>query len=143
GKGVTYVRLPLPGTVPIAREQFDAQLYHHALGTPASADTAELGKPPSPIAEHKLISSAHGGHAAAFIYYGDGNFESVYLRSGRTWRKVLGIDERVRTVDSETGGAPHGRAIVCLSCPIAMHPSGTQRSLQPLELPGYRGWRPV
>jgi len=104
GKGVTYVRLPLPGSVPIAREQFNAQLYHHALGTPASADTAEHGMPPSPIAEHKLISSAHGGHAAAFIYYGDGNFESVYLRSGHTWRKVLGIGERVRTVDSETGG---------------------------------------
>ena len=105
GKGVTYVRLPLPGSVPIAREQFNAQLYHHALGTPASADTAKLGKLPSPIAEHKLITSAHGGHAAAFIYYGDGNFENVYLRSGRTWRKVLGIDERVRTVDSETQGA--------------------------------------
>jgi prolyl oligopeptidase len=104
GKGVTYVRLPLPGSVPIARDQFYAQLYHHALGRPASADTAELGKPPSPIAEHKLISSAHGGHAAAFICYGDGNFENVYLRSGRTWRKRLGIDERVRTVDSETGG---------------------------------------
>ena len=103
GKGVTYVRLPLPGTVPIAREQFDARLYHHALGTSASADTAELDKPPSPIAEHKLISSAHGGHAAAFIYYGDGNFENVYLRSGSKWRKVLGTDVRVRTVDSETG----------------------------------------
>jgi prolyl oligopeptidase len=105
GKGVTYVRFPLPGSVPIACALFDAQLYHHALGTPASTDTAALGKPTSPIAEHKLISSAHGGHAAAFIYYGDGNFESVYLRSGRTWRKVLGIDERVRTVDSETQGA--------------------------------------
>jgi prolyl oligopeptidase len=104
GKGVTYVRLPLPGSVPIARAQFNAQLYHHALGTQASADTAERGGPPSPLAEHKLISSAHGGHAAAFIYYGDGNYESVYLRSAHTWRKVLGIDERVRTVDSETGG---------------------------------------
>jgi prolyl oligopeptidase len=104
GKGVTYVRLPSPGSVPIARAQFNAQLYHHALGTPAGADTAEPGMPPSPIAEHKLISSAHGGHAAAFVYYGDGNFENVYLRSGHTWRKVLGMDERVRTVDSETGG---------------------------------------
>lgn len=103
GKGVTYTRLPLPGSVPIAREQFNAQLYHHVLGTLVSADTAELGKPPSPVAEHKLISAAHGGHAAAFIYYGDGNFENVYLRSGHTWRKVLGMDERVRTVDSETG----------------------------------------
>jgi len=105
GRGVAYVRLPLPGSVPIARAEFNARLYHHTLGTPASADTAELGKPPSPIAEHKLISSAHGGHAAAFIYYGDGNFENVYLRSGRRWRKMLGIDELVRTVDSETQGA--------------------------------------
>ena len=104
GKGVTYVRLPTPGSVPVAREQFEAQLYHHVLGTAASSDIAELGKPPSPIAEHKLISSAHGGRAAAFICYGDGNFENVYLRSGRTWRKVLGTDERVRTLDSETGG---------------------------------------
>jgi prolyl oligopeptidase len=118
GKGVTYVRLPLPGSVPIARGQFDAQLYHHVLGTPAGADTSVLGKPPSPIAEHKLISSAHGGHAAAFIYYGDGNFENVYLRSGRTWRKVLGIDERVRTFDSETGGGAtwEGDRLLLLSC---------------------------
>jgi prolyl oligopeptidase len=105
GKGVTYVRLPLPGSVPVARAQFDAQLYHHTLGTLASADTAALGKPPSPIAEHELVTAAHGGHAAAFIYYGDANFENVYLRSGTTWRKVLGTDERVRATDSETAGA--------------------------------------
>jgi prolyl oligopeptidase len=105
GKGVTYVRLPLPGSVPVAREQFNAQLYHHTLGTPASADTAALGKPPSPIAEHLLISSTHGGQAAAFIYYGDSNFENVYLRTGARWRKVLGAQEQVRVTDSETGGA--------------------------------------
>lgn len=105
GKGVTYVRLPLPGSVPSARAQFNAQLYHHTLGTAASADTAALGKPPSPIAEHVLMSSAHGGHAAAFIYYGDGNFENVYLRAGPTWRKVLGTEERVRVSTSETTGA--------------------------------------
>jgi prolyl oligopeptidase len=103
--GVTYVRLPLPGSVPIAREQFNAQLFHHTLGTPASTDSAALGKPPSPIAEHELISSNHGGHAAAFIYYGDANFENVYLRSGPTWRKVLGTDLRVRASASDTSGA--------------------------------------
>lgn len=104
-KGVTYVRLPLPGSVPAARAQFDAQLYHHALGTPASADTAALGKPPSPIAEHDLLSSAHGGHAAAFIYYGDGNFENVYLREGHSWRKVLGTEGQVQTANSLSSGA--------------------------------------
>jgi prolyl oligopeptidase len=105
GKGVTYVRLPLPGSVPAARAQFDAQLYHHTLGTAASADTASLGKPPAPIAEHHLLSSAHGEHAAAFIYYGDGTYENVYLRAGRTWRKVLGTEAQVRAVDSQTSGA--------------------------------------
>ena len=43
------------------------------------AGTAELCKPPSAIAEHNLMSSAHGGHAAAFIYYGDGNFETIEI----------------------------------------------------------------
>lgn len=105
GKGVTYVRLPLPGTVPAARAQFDAQLFHHVLGTAADSDAAALGKPPSPIAEHRLITSSHGGHAAAFIYYGDGNFENVYLRSGHTWRKVLGTEAQVNAVDSLSSGA--------------------------------------
>lgn len=105
GKGVTYVRLPLPGSVPVARQPFNAQLYHHALGTPAGSDTAALGKPPSPIAEHELITAAHGGHAAAFIYYGDANFESVYLRSGARWHKVVGTGEQVRVNSSETSGA--------------------------------------
>ena len=104
-KGVTYARLPLPGSVPEARSQFDAQLFHHTLGTPASADTAALGKPPSPIAEHHLITSAHGEHAAAFIYYGDGNYENLYIRSGKTWRKVLGTEAKINAVDSHTGGA--------------------------------------
>jgi prolyl oligopeptidase len=105
GKGVTYVRLPLPGSVPAARAQFDAQLYHHTLGSASSTDTASLGKPPSPIAEHHLLASAHGDHAAAFIYYGDGTYENVYLRAARTWRKVLGTEAQVRVVDSQSGGA--------------------------------------
>jgi prolyl oligopeptidase len=105
GKGVTYVRLPLPASVPVARTQFNAQLYHHTLGMPAGSDSAALGKPPSPIAEYELITSAHGGRSAAFIYYGDANFENVYLRSGPTWRKVLGTEAQVRGSSSETGGA--------------------------------------
>jgi prolyl oligopeptidase len=105
GKGVIYVRLPLPGTVPPARAPFDAQLYHHILNSPANADTASLGKPPAPIAEHILISSEAGNQAAAFIYYGDGSYEDVYLRSGGTWRKVLGSDSRVQIASSKTDGA--------------------------------------
>ena len=103
--GVTYVRLPLPGTVPAARGQFNAQLYHHALGAPASSDSAALNRFPSPIAEYQLITSAHGDHAAAFVYFGDANFENVYLRTGSTWRKVIDSTAQVRVTTSETTGA--------------------------------------
>ena len=80
-------------------------LYHHTLGTPASADTEALGKGFSRIAEYLLISSAHGGHAAAFVYYGDGTAEAVYLRTRNAWRKALGTEAQVRAVDSPGNGA--------------------------------------
>ena len=105
GKGVIYVRLPLPGRAPAARLQFDAQLYHHAFGTPASADSAALGKGFSPIAEYMLMSSPHGSHAAAFVHYGDGNPESVYLRKDRTWRKALGTQAHINAAASSSSGA--------------------------------------
>jgi prolyl oligopeptidase len=105
GKGVTYVRLPLPGSVPAGELQFNAQLYHHTLGTAASADTEALGKGFSRIAEYLLISSAQGGHAAAFVYFGDGTAEAVYLRRGNAWHKVLGTQAQVRAVDSPGNGA--------------------------------------
>jgi prolyl oligopeptidase len=116
--------------VPAGREQFDAQLYHHQLGTDAATDTASLGKPPSPIAEHRLIASAHGGHAAAFIYYGDGNYESVYLREGKTWRKVLGTEAKVHAVDSTTAGAAwDGERLLVVSYQDA--PRGRLEALDP------------
>lgn len=105
GKGVTYVRLPLPGAVPAGELQFNAQLYHHVLGTPASGDTEALGKGFSRIAEYLLISSAHGGHAAAFVYYGDGDPEAVYLRKDGAWHRVLGTEAQVRAADSPGNGA--------------------------------------
>jgi prolyl oligopeptidase len=105
GRGVTYARLPLPGTVPAADAEFNAQLYHHAFGTPASADTEALGKGFSRIAEYLLMSSAYGGHAAALVYYGDGEPEAVYLRKEGAWRKVLGTEAQIRAAESGVNGA--------------------------------------
>jgi prolyl oligopeptidase len=116
GKGVTYARLPLPGSAPAARLQFDAQLYHHSFGTPASADRAALGKGFSPIAEYGLMSSAHAAHAAAFVHYGDGNPESVYLRKEHAWRKALGMEAQVHGAASSSGGAAwDGERLLVLS----------------------------
>jgi prolyl oligopeptidase len=116
GKGVTYTRLPLPGSAPAARLQFDAQLYHHRFGTAASADRAVLGKGFSPIAEFRLMSSDRAAHAAAFVHYGDGNPESVYLRKNQAWRKALGIEAHVASqLSISSGAAWDGERLLVLS----------------------------
>jgi prolyl oligopeptidase len=103
-KGVTYVRLPLPGPVPESRPQFGAQLYHHRIGTPANSDHAVLGKGFSPISEY-ILRGSRGGAAAAFVHAGDGNIEDVYLRREGAWKKVLGPAAMVETAASTNGGA--------------------------------------
>ncbi|MEO8810069.1 MAG: prolyl oligopeptidase family serine peptidase [Rhodanobacter sp.] len=106
GKGVTYVRLPLPGTVPDHQLQFNAALYHHTLGTPASADTLAFGKGLSKVAEYTLLGSADGRHAAALLHYGDGAPDAVYLRQGDgSWKLALGTEANVRAASQVNHGA--------------------------------------
>jgi prolyl oligopeptidase len=105
GTGVTYVRLPLPGTAPADRLQFNAMLYHHVLGSAASADTAVLGKGFPAVAEYLLISAPHGESVAALVHFGDGNPEAVYLRSDGAWHKVLGTEAAINAAASLSQGA--------------------------------------
>jgi prolyl oligopeptidase len=115
GRGVTYTRLPQAGSVPAARLQFDAMLYHHLFGTPASADTLVLGKGFSPIAEYKLLSSASGALAAALVHYGDGNPEHVYLRVNGQWRQVLGPEAKVTAASSTSDAVFDGERLLLLA----------------------------
>jgi prolyl oligopeptidase len=116
GKGVTYTRLPLPGSAPPARLQFNAALYHHVFGTPASADTVALANDFSPIAEFILLTSPSGAHAAALVQFGDGNPQSLYLRQGRRWHKVLGPEARLQIAASSSQGADwDGERLLLLS----------------------------
>jgi prolyl oligopeptidase len=105
GTGVTYVRLPLPGTAPADRLQFNAKLYHHVLGTASSADTEVLGKGFSPVAEYIMVASPHGESAATLVHFGDGNPEAVYLRTDGAWRKALGTEAKVNAAASLSQGA--------------------------------------
>ena len=105
GKGVTYVRLPLPGTVPGADLQFNAALYHHALGTAARTDTLAFGKGWSKVAEYTLLGSADGKHAAALVHAGDGNPDAVYLRGKGGWKLALGTAANVRAASEVNQGA--------------------------------------
>jgi prolyl oligopeptidase len=150
GAGVTYARLPLPGSVPAARQQFDAALYHHAFGTPASADSAVLGRGLSPIAEFKLLSSESGALAAALVHYGDGSAEHVYLRRGQEWREVLGPEAKVMDSSSSADAAWDGEELLLLShqnAPrgklIGIDASGKSRVLVPEQDWAMNGVAPV
>ena len=106
GKGMTYVRLPLPAGTSGSVSQFDAALYHHVLGTQASADTLEFGRGLSKVAEYTLLGSADGQHAAALLHYGDGAPDAVYLRNGGgAWKLALGTEADVRAAFEVNQGA--------------------------------------
>lgn len=99
GKGFLYVRLPASGL------QFNAMLYHHRLGTAASADRPAFGRGFSPVAEYWFANSADGRNAAITVHYGDGNPDYVYLRTAKGWKQVLGPAANVRAAFEGSVGA--------------------------------------
>jgi prolyl oligopeptidase len=104
GNGVTYVRLPTG--VPADQSQFNAALYHHALGSDAKGDALEFGKGLSKVAEYTLLGSTDGAHAAALVHAGDGAPDEVYLRNGNgSWKRALGTEANVRAASEVNQGA--------------------------------------
>ncbi len=105
-KGLTYVRLPLSGTVPDSESQFFAALYHHELGHPFKEDKLVFGKNLSKVAEYTFIASDNAKHAAMFVHFGDGNPDYVYIRKGNeNWDKVLDTSANVRVASEVNPGA--------------------------------------
>ena len=104
-KGLTYVKLRLPGTVPDAELQFWAALYHHTLGEPARNDKLVFGKDLSKVAEYTFIRSGDGKQAAMFVHFGDGNPDYVYIRKGEEWKQVLDTSANVRVASEINRGA--------------------------------------
>lgn len=118
--GFTYVRLPLPGSVPEGAEEFGASLYHHLLRTPPGEDQPVFGQGFSPVAEYVLLDSANGHRAAALVQEGDGSFYSVFDRDGKgKWKKVLGPEggvvagcfDQERLLLIATAGSDRGRLV--------------------------------
>ncbi len=105
-KGLTYVRLPIPGTVPQSESQFAASLYHHKLGQPVTDDDPVLGQGMSRVAEYTFIPSADGKQAAVFVHFGDGNPDFVYIRKNtKQWIQVLDTTANVRVSSEFNSGA--------------------------------------
>ena len=104
--GLTYVRLPLSGSVPDSESQFFAALYHHKLGHPFKDDKLVFGKNLSKVAEYTFIASEDARHAAMFVHFGDGNPDYVYIRKGNEkWDKVLDTSANVRVASEVNPGA--------------------------------------
>ena len=105
-KGLTYVRLPMPGTVPESESQFYAALYHHFLNKPQEDDKLVFGKDLSKVAEYTFIPSYDGKESAMFVHFGDGNPDYVYVRKGLyKWNQVLDTSSNVRVASEINTGA--------------------------------------
>ncbi len=105
-KGLTYVRLPMPGTVPESESQFYAALFHHILNNPQKEDKLVFGKDLSKVAEYTFIPSDDGKQAAMFVHFGDGNPDYVYVRKGvEEWKQVLDTSANVRVASEINAGA--------------------------------------
>ena len=108
--GVTYVRMPLPSETPPAERLFNASLYHHRLGTPATQDEPAFGQGLSRVAEWELTTSGDGKHAAAMVHFGDGAPYRVYLRTPQGWKLAVGEKANIRS-----GGSWRGDQLLLVS----------------------------
>jgi len=149
GAGFTYVRMPLRGSVPNAELGFDAALYHHALGTPASTDAPVFGKGLSRVAEYVLIASADASRAAAVVHFGDGSADYVYSRDHSVWRLLASPSDGIQSWDDgtvsfvgrrllaiSTAATPRGRVVELTSVGLrTIVPQGgwAMRSIAPIR----------
>lgn len=119
--GVFYTRYPHAGERPAGDENFFQQVWFHRLGTPAGADTYEIGKEFPRIAEIELEAGEKGRLILATVANGDGGDFAHFLReeSGR-WRQITRFEEGVKqmTFGEDTAlyllsrqGAPLGRIL--------------------------------
>ena len=109
-KGLTYVRLPMPGTVPDKESEFYAALYHHYTNTSQKDDKIVFGQDLSKVAEYTFIPSYDGKQAAMFVHFGDGNPDYVYIRKSiNKWEQVLDTSSNVRVASEINSGAAWDR----------------------------------
>ena len=104
--GFYYTRHPHEGERPAADLGFYQQVYFHRLGTPASADTYELGRDFLRIAENFLDTSADGRWATDLVQKGDGGEYELFVRApAGGWTKVAGYEDRIVGVAFGSGPA--------------------------------------
>ena len=96
GTGFYYTRYPQGKERADEDVNFYQQVYFHKLGTPASADTYEIGKDFPRIAEAELESSRDGRYVLATVANGDGGDHAYWLKGAKGWTKVADYADMVK-----------------------------------------------
>src|SRR5206468_12698434 len=95
--GFYYTRYPQGDERPKDDANFYQQVWFHKLGTPASADTYELGKDFPRIAETALEAARDSAHVLASVANGDGGEHAYYVRDAAgKWTKVADFADQLR-----------------------------------------------
>jgi prolyl oligopeptidase len=96
GTGFYYTRYPQGNERAAEDANFYQQVYFHKLGTPASADTYEIGKEFPRIAEIELESSRDGRYVLATVANGDGGEYAYWVKGAKGWTKVADFADKVK-----------------------------------------------
>jgi prolyl oligopeptidase len=119
--GLYYTRYPHPGERPAEDLNFYQQVYYHALGTSADADSYVIGADFPRIAEVALEASDDGRYLLVTVANGDGGEFAHYLHDpSGAWTQVtrfadqakqasLGSDEALYLASYK--GAPNGQVL--------------------------------
>jgi prolyl oligopeptidase len=99
GTGIFYTRYPHAGERPEGDLHFYQQVWFHRLGTPANADTYELGRDFPRIAEIGLDASEDGQWLLATVANGDGGDFAHYLRNASgSWQQLTRFEDGIKVI---------------------------------------------
>jgi prolyl oligopeptidase len=97
--GIFYTRYPHAGERPEGDLHFYQQVWFHRLGTPANADTYELGRDFPRIAEIGLDASEDGQWLLATVANGDGGDFAHYLRNASgSWQQLTRFEDGIKVI---------------------------------------------
>jgi prolyl oligopeptidase len=106
GSGLWYTRYPQGEERSKEDMNFYQQIWFHALGTPATADSYAFGRDFPRIAEIQLTTADDGRSVLASVRNGDGGEVAHWLRDEKgTWTQVTQFADEVRDADFGGDGA--------------------------------------
>lgn len=128
--GFIHTRWPLTGSE--NARHFNIKLYHHVLGTDASADTYVFGDGQPANVEYYVVQATDGSGVALFADAGDGVFASVYTKYGSaSFQRVADPSDEINCCEEGARAAFVGGNLVVVS--TMRHSTGDIVSIKPSQ----------